>query len=96
MIISSVEDKNVFGRSVNIIATSLLRYDLGRDECVLRYELRFRDPNRESPAIPDTIISSGEWDVPTEVTDEWTGANTYLAEAMIDEFGFTFISHLDN
>lgn len=95
MIVSKVEDKNVFGKVVNIIHTTLAHYDLGRDECVLRYVLANRDPNRESPAIPDTPIYSGEWKVPTEITDGWTGSNLYLAEELIKELDFTFVEHLE-
>jgi hypothetical protein len=95
MIVSKVEDKNVFGKTVNIIHTTLAYYDLGMDNCTLRYVLGYRDPNRESPAIPDTPIYSGEWKVPTEITDNWTGANSYLAEELIKDLDFTLIEHLD-
>jgi hypothetical protein len=93
MIITTIESKNILGNTINIIGTSLLNYDLGNDDCRLRYELRFRDPNRESPAIPDTIISSGEWKVPTNILNSWSGSNYYLAEELCNNFGFTVISH---
>ena len=93
MILTTIESTNVLGNTINVLATNILRYDLGNDDCVLRYELRFRDPNRESPAIPDTIVSSGEWKVPTNVTNSWSGSNDYLVEELCNHFGFTPISH---
>jgi hypothetical protein len=63
------------------------------DDCVIRYELRYRDPNRESVAIPDTLITSGEWKVPQNVLNAWTGSNFYLAEKLCEDFDFTFIQH---
>ncbi len=91
--ITLVQDKNVFGKTVNTVFTNLLRYDLNEDDCVLRYELRFRDPNRVSVAIPDTNIANGEWKVPTDVLNAWTGSNFYLAEEMCKEFDFNIIEH---
>jgi hypothetical protein len=93
MIITTIQSANVLGNTINVIGTSLLNYDLGNDDCRLRYELRFRDPNRESPAIPDTIISSGEWKVPTNILNAWSGSNDYLANELCSNFGFTPISH---
>lgn len=89
--IAIVEPKNVFGKTVNIVFTNLLRYDLQDDDCVLRYELRYRDPNRESVAIPDTVIANGEWKVPTDVLNSWSGSNFYLAEKMCQEFDFNVL-----
>lgn len=93
MIITTIEDKNLFGQTINVILTNVLSYDLGKDDCKLRYELRFRDPNRESTAVPDTIINSGVWQVPQDVLDGWTGANTHLADKMCESFGLTPIEH---
>jgi len=89
--ITIIEEKNIFGKKINTIFTNILRYDLASDDCVLRYELRYRDPSRESVAIPDSIISSGEWKVPTNVLNAWTGSNFYLAEKMCEDFNFTMI-----
>jgi hypothetical protein len=91
--ITSIEDKNLFGKTVNTVFTNLLRYNLEDDDCVIRYELRYRDPNRESVAIPDTLITSGEWKVPQNVLNAWTGSNFYLAEKLCEDFDFTFIQH---
>lgn len=93
MIITTIEDKNLFGQTINVILTNVLSYDLGKDDCKLRYELRFRDPNRESTAVPDTIINSGIWQVPQEVLDGWVGNNTYLTDKMCESFGLTPIEH---
>ena len=91
--ITSIEDKNLFGKTVNTVFTNLLRYDLEQDDCVIRYELRYKDPNRESVAIPDTIITSGEWKVPQNVLNAWTGSNFYLAEKLCEDFDLTIIEH---
>lgn len=91
--ITIIENKNLFGKTVNTVFTNLLRYDLEQDDCVLRYELRFRDPNRESVAIPDSVVTSGEWKVPENVLNAWTGSNFYLAEKMCEDFDFTIIQH---
>jgi hypothetical protein len=93
MILTTIQNKNIFGKTINVVLTNVMSYDLGRDECKLRYELRFRDPNRESDAIPDTIINNGIWDVPTNVLNAWTGSNTHLADSMCLEFGLTPIEH---
>ena len=91
--ITHIEDKNLFGKTINTVFTNLLRYDLNEDDCVLRYELRYRNPNRESVAIPDTTISSGEWKVSETVLNAWTGSNFYLAEKMCESFDFTILRH---
>jgi hypothetical protein len=93
MILTTIQNKNLFGKTINVVLTNIMSYDLGKDDCKLRYELRFRDPNRESDAIPDTIVSSGMWDVPTNILNSWSGSNTYLAEKMCDEFGLVTITH---
>ena len=93
MLVTKVEDKTAFGNTINVIYTNVLSYDLREDDCKLRYELRFRDPNRESDAVPDTIINSGMWDVPTNVLNAWSGSNTYLAEKMCEEFQLIPINH---
>ncbi len=91
--ITIVEDKQYFGKTINTVFTNLLRYDLEQDDCVIRYELRYKDPNRESVAIPDTIITSGEWKVPQDVLNAWTGSNFYLAEKLCEDFDLTIIEH---
>lgn len=91
MIIREVADKNIFGKTVNVIAVNVLRYDLEQDNCVLRYELRFRDPNRESSAVPDVHIAGGEWKVPENILNAWTGSNHYLVETMCEEFNFELL-----
>jgi hypothetical protein len=91
--ITYIEDKNLFGKTVNTVFTNLLRYDLEQDDCVVRYELRFRDPNRESVAIPDTVVTSGEWKVPEHVLNAWTGSNYHLAEKLCKDFDFTILNH---
>ncbi len=88
-----IEDKIIFGKTINTVFTNLLRYDLEQDDCVIRYELRYKDPNRESVAIPDTIITSGEWKVPQDVLNAWTGSNFYLAEKLCEDFELTVIEH---
>jgi hypothetical protein len=93
MIITTIEDKNVFGQTINAILTNVLSYDLGRDDCKLRYELRFRDPNRPSDAEPDTIINSGVWQVPQSVLDSWTGSNIHLVEKLCQAFDLVPIEH---
>lgn len=87
--ITFIKEKNIFGKKINTIFTNILRYDLASDDCVLRYELRYRDPNRISVAIPDTTISSGEWKVPNDVLCAWSGSNFFLAEKMCEDFDFT-------
>ena len=91
--ITNIENKNLFGKTINTVFTNLLRYDLEQDDCVIRYELRYKDPNRESVAIPDTIITSGEWKVPQNVLNAWTGSNFYLAEKLCEDFELTVIEH---
>ena len=91
--ITNIEDKNLFGKTINTVFTNLLRYDLEQDDCVIRYELRYKDPNKESVAIPDTIITSGEWKVPQNVLNSWTGSNFYLAEKLCEDFDLTIIQH---
>jgi hypothetical protein len=86
--ITFIEEKNLFGKKVNTVFTNILRYDLNDDDCILRYELRYRDPNRESVAIPDTTVSTGEWKVPQNVLNAWSGSNFYLAEKMCQDFDF--------
>ena len=90
---TTVEDKQYFGKTINTVFTNLLRYDLEQDDCIIRYELRYRDPNRESDAVPDTIINSGIWDVPSNVLNAWSGSNTYLADKICEEFQLTKITH---
>jgi hypothetical protein len=94
MLVTKVEDKTAFGNTINVIYTNVLSYDLREDDCKLRYELRFRDPNRISPAIPDTVVGSGIWDVPTNVLNAWSGSNTYLVEKLCESFDLTIIEHL--
>ncbi len=93
--LTKVEQKNVFGKPVNVVFTNILRYDLQQDDCVVRYELRYRDPNRESVAIPDTQVANGEWKVPQDVLNAWSGSNQFLAEKMCQEFDFNVIGPMD-
>ena len=95
MLVTKVEDKVAFGNTINIVYTNILSYDLREDDCRLRYELRFRDPNRDSPAIPDTVVGNGIWNVPSDVINSWSGSNTYLVEKMCESFDLTVIEHLD-
>ena len=88
-----IEDKIIFGKTINTIFTNVLRYDLEYDDCVLRYELKYRNPNRESVAIPDVIITNGEWKVPETVLNAWSGSNYFLAEKLCEDFNFTVIRH---
>ena len=92
---TTVEDKQYFGKTINTVFTNLLRYDLEQDDCIIRYELRYRDPNRESVAIPDVYIANGEWKVPQDVLNARTGSNQFLADKMCEEFDLTVISHLN-
>jgi hypothetical protein len=94
MILTKVEDKRTLGNIVNVVAVNVMSYHLGNDDCVLRYELRYRDPNRESPAIPDTMVGNGMWTVPTEVLTLWTGTNEFLSEKFCEAFDFTVIEHI--
>ena len=94
MILTTIQNKNLFGKTINVVLTNIMSYDLGKDECKLRYELRFRDPNRESDAVPDTIINSGMWDVPSNVLNAWSGSNTHLVEKLCESFDLTIIEHL--
>ena len=93
--LTKVEQKNVFGKPVNVVFTNILRYDLQQDDCVVRYELRYRDPNRESVAIPDTQIANGEWKVPQDVLNAWSESNQFLAEKMCEEFDFNVIGPME-
>jgi hypothetical protein len=93
MITTIIEEVNVLGNTINVVSTNILNYDLGNDDCRLRYELRFRDPNRQSVAIPDNVVSYGEWKVPTNVLNSWSGSNQYLVEQLCNHFGFTPISY---
>jgi hypothetical protein len=94
MLITKIEPKNILGKTANVVFTNIIRYDLHDDECVLRYELKYRDPNRESPAAQDSLISFGEWKVPTDVLNAWSGSNHYLAEKMCESFDMTVIKQM--
>jgi len=96
MIFTKIQETTQLGNRVNIVATNIMSYDLGPDTCHVRYELRYRNPQRESDAIPDNIIAVGSWDAPKGVLNAWTGSNTHLADAMCDYFGFTVVEHLQN
>jgi hypothetical protein len=88
-----IHEKTFLGNKVNKLFSNILSYDLGRDDCKLRYELRYVDPNRESVAIPDTIITSNVWQVPHEVLSNWSGSNAYLVEKLCEMLDFTPIEH---
>jgi hypothetical protein len=47
-------------------------------------------------AIPDTYIANGEWKVPQNVLNAWTGSNQFLADKMCEEFDLTIINHLNS
>ncbi len=87
-----IEEKNIFGKTANVVFTNVLSYDLNNDDCRLRYEIRFRDPNRESVAIPDDVLINGEWKVPTNILNSWSGSNQYLAYKMCEHLGLTALS----
>jgi hypothetical protein len=92
--IARVEDKTVFGKTINLIYANVLSYDLQHEDCKMRYELRYRNPERESPAIVDDNIANGMWQVPTDVLSAWTGSNAHLVKAMCEDFEFQFIEIL--
>ena len=94
--ITKIEEVNSFGKKINIIFTNVLNYSLQDDICILRYELRYRDPNRESVAIPDTVVANGQWEVPSNIINSWSGSNNYLAEQMAESFDLKVIEHLPN
>jgi hypothetical protein len=94
MLITKIEPKNVLGKVVNIVLTNIIRYDLQDDECVLRYELKYRDPNRDSPTVQDTLVSFGEWNVPNNVLNAWSGSNHYLAEKMCESFDMIVVKQM--
>ena len=66
MIHTKIEETTILGKKINKLVTNIQTYDLAVDKCVLRYELRYRDPLRESPAIPDTIQISNTWEIPSD------------------------------
>lgn len=92
--IARVDDKMVFGKTVNLIYANVLSYDLQNEDCKMRYEMRYRNPQRESPAIVDDTIANGMWDVPKDVLNAWTGSNSHLVKAMCEDFQFQFIEIL--
>lgn len=96
MIHTKITEVNVLGKKVNKIVTSVLNYDLAEDKCTIRYELRYRDPNRQSPAVPDTIQISDTWDLPQNVVNNWTGSNNFLADSLCNHLGFNVIAHSSN
>lgn len=93
--LTKVQPKNILGKTVNVVFTNLMRYNLHDDECSLRYELKFRDPNRESPAAQDELIASGEWEVPANVLNAWSGSNHHLAEKMCEAFDLVVIKQME-
>ena len=93
MLKSKIQESTFGTQKINRILTNVLSYDLGTDDCRLRYELRFRDSNN-SPAVPDDIITSGIWKVPQEILNGWTGRNEFLAEKLCEFLGYTIIKHL--
>jgi hypothetical protein len=92
-IYTSVEETTILGNTVNRLFTNVLSYDIGRDDCRVRYELRYVDPNRQSVAIPDTIITSNMWKVPVDVLSSWSGSNTHLVDELCKTIGLTPIEH---
>lgn len=93
MIHTKITEVTVLGKKVNKILTNIQSYDLAGDKCVLRYELRYRDPQRESPAIPDTIQISDTWELPSDVVNAWIGSNNFLADKLCEHLGFTPVAH---
>lgn len=92
-IYTNVEETTILGNTVNRLFTNVLSYDLGRDDCRVRYELRYADPNRVSVAIPDTIVTSNMWKVPADVLSAWSGSNSYLVEELCKTIGLVPINH---
>lgn len=93
MLRSKIQETTFGGQKINRILTNILSYDLGTEDCRLRYELRYRN-SQNSPAEPDDIITSGVWKVPQSVLNGWTGRNEYLAEKLCENLGFTIEKHL--
>jgi hypothetical protein len=96
MIHTKIIETTILGKKINKIVTSVQNYDLAEDKCTIRYELRYRDPKRESPAIPDSIQISDTWELPETVVNSWSGSNTYLADKLCEQFGFTPIAHANS
>lgn len=92
-IYTNVEETTILGNPVNRLFTNILSYDLGRDDCRVRYELRYVDPNRESVAIPDVIVTSNMWKVPVDVLTAWSGSNSYIVEELCKTIGLVPINH---
>lgn len=93
MIHTKITETTILGKKINKVVTTVHNYDLSTDKCVLGFTLRYVDPNRDSPAIPDTIQLSDTWDVPTEVVNAWSGSNTFLADKLCEHLGFTPLAH---
>jgi len=96
MIHTKITETTLLGKKVNKIVTSIQNYDLAEDKCTIRYELRYRNPERESPAIPDTIQMSDIWDLPENIVNAWSGSNTFLADSLCKNLGFEVIAHSSN
>ena len=93
MIHTKIEETNVLGKKINKLVTGIQTYDLAEDKCILRYELRYRDPLRESPAIPDTVQICDTWELPSDIVSGWTGSNNFLVDKLCEHLGFTVVAH---
>jgi len=93
MLRSKITETTFGTQKINRILSNILSYDLGTEDCRLRYELRYRNSSN-SPAEPDDIVTSGVWKVPQDVLDGWTGNNEYLAEKLCEVLGYTIVKHL--
>jgi hypothetical protein len=93
MIHTKIEETTVLGKKVNKVVTLVHNYDLSSDKCTIGFTLRYRDPLRESPAIPDTIQLSDTWDLPSDVVGAWSGSNNFLADKLCEHLGFTVVAH---
>jgi hypothetical protein len=93
MIHTKITETTILGKKINKIVSTVQNYDLAEDKCTLGFTLRYRDPERESPAIPDTIQLSDNWNLPSDVVNAWSGSNNFLAEKLCEHLGLTPIAH---
>jgi hypothetical protein len=95
MLKTKIQEINLLGNTINRLYCNILNYDLGRDACTVRYELRYRN-SQNSVAEPDSFISSGEWKVPANILNNWGMDNYFLAEKLCEHLGLTFVEHMTN
>ena len=91
---AEIKDKPFFGKTANVVFVNILSYDLKDDKCVARFELRYRNPERESPAIVDDFITTGVWNVPSDVLNSWRGSNEFMFESFCNEHQLEFVKIL--